>query len=447
MRRATRGIGRRAFLRGAGVCLALPWLESWGPREARAQGRGQRARRLVAFFAPNGLQPDRWWPSTTGADFELSPVLQPFTALRRQLLLVRGLENAAAADGEDGDHLRGTGTFLTCTRLPKGDVPLANGPSLEQVAVRALAPNTRFPSLQLGLEQKGGTGLCDADYACAYDRHISWNDANTPLPKMIDPRLVFERLFAGADQRMSAIELGRRRAQKQSVLDVVREQAQALAQKTSQRDRRKIDEYLTGLRELELLVQSEGVAGQCAVGLPEANAGRDLGKTMKAMNELMAAALTCDLTRFITFMIGDSTSTRGHAFLGAPESHHELSHHGGDPATLAKLDAIVTWELTQFAELATRLSHVEEEDGSVLDHTILLLSSDVVDGDRHDHHDLPVILVGGSAGALATGQHAHFGGREPLANLYLTILEALGVQAPQFGDDGTRVLAALRGPA
>lgn len=440
-------LGRRAFLKGAGVCVALPWLESVGGREARAQGRGQKARRLVAFFAPNGLQPDRWWPSTTGADFELPSVLGAFAEQRRQLLLVRGLENAAADDGEDGDHLRGTGTFLTCTRLPKGDVPLANGPSLEQVAVRALAPGTRFPSLQLGLEQKGGSGLCDANYACAYDRHISWNDANTPLPKMIDPRLVFERLFAGSDQRRNAVELGRRRAQKRSVLDAVREQAQALAHRTSQRDRRKIDEYLTGLRALELLVESEGVAGQCAVGPPAANNGRDVEKTMKAMNELMAAALTCDLTRFITFMIGDSTSTRGHGFLGVPEAHHELSHHGDDPKKLAKLDAIVTWEVAQMAELVTRLSHVEEEEGSVLDHTVLLLSTDVVDGDRHDHHDLPVIMAGGGGGALATGQHVRYGGKEPLANLYLTILEALGVPAPQFGDDGTRVLTELRGPA
>ena len=439
--------GRRAFLRGAGVCLALPWLESVGPREARAQGRGQKARRLVAFFAPNGLQPGRWWPTGTGPNFELSPVLQSFAEQRRQLLLVSGLENAAAADGEDGDHLRGTGTSLTCTRLPKVDSPLANGPSLEQVAVRALAPNTRFPSLQLGLEQKAGGGLCDADYACAYDRNISWNDANTPLPKMIDPRLVFERLFAGSDQRMSALELGRRRAEKRSVLDAVRGQAQALAGKTSQRDRRKVDEYLTGIRELELLVESEGVAGQCAVNPPEANRGQDLEKTMKAMNGLMAAALSCDLTRFITFMIGDSTSTRGHAFLGAPESHHELSHHGGDEEKLAKLDAIVTWEVAQLAELATRLSHVEEEDGTVLDHSILLLMSDVVDGDRHDHHDQPVLLAGGGGGALATGQHVRYGGKEPLANLHLTILEALGVQAPQFGDDGTRILSELRGPA
>lgn len=440
-------LSRRGLLRGLGVTVALPWLESLAPKRAWAQASSDTCRRLVALFAPNGLQPDRLRPSAVGPDFPLPRGLEAMASLRDQLTLVSGLAHTAAIENEDGDHIRGTGTFLTCTRLPQGEGPLDNGPSLDQVLVQATNPATRFPSLQLGLEARGSTGLCDADYACAYDQCISWTEGNTPLPKIIDPRLLFERLFASRDERESAVEAGRRRLERRSVLDAVLGDADALAAKVSARDRWKLDEYLTGVRELERLVESEGVAGQCAAVAPDSQASVDVTRRAAAMNALIVAALTCDRTRFVTHMLGESTSGRAYPFLGVKEAHHELSHHGGDEETLQKLDRIVAWELGQLADLAARLSRVEEEDGTLLDRTVLLLSSDVMDGNRHNHDDQWVILAGGRRGGLATGQHLHFGGAEPLANLYLTLLEAFGVQRANFGDDGDRILGPLRSPA
>jgi hypothetical protein len=256
---------------------------------------------------------------------------------------------------------------------------------------------------------------------------------------MIDPRVVFERLFSGIDAGESGRALLARRRRKQSVLDFVREDARELSARIGARDRERVDEYLTGLRELELRLDAGGKIGECAIGDPGALEHGRIEERARAMLDLMIAAFQCDLTRIITFMLASSASGRAYPFLGVKDGHHEMSHHDDKPERLDALRAIASWEVAQFAHLVDRLSRIDEGDGSALDNSILLFSSELSDGNRHDHVDLPVIVAGRGGGALGTGRHLRFEGGK-LADLHLALLAAMGVNAPSFGIDGAQPL-------
>ncbi len=430
-------LDRRALLRGAGATIALPFLDAMRPRRAHAQDAPPL--RFFTYYVPNGIHMADWTPTTEGAGFELPWILEPLAAHADQLLVLTGLANRAAIGGA-GDHARGTGSFLTCMPVSKtSNEGLTNGISADQVAARALPFETKLRSLQVGLEGGVSVGNCDSGYSCAYSRNISWSTPSTPMPKITRAAQLFDQLFAAG---ASGAQAERRRRQRRSVLDYVADEATRLASKLGAADNAKLDEYLTGVRELELKIDNEGGATVCQSDLPEA--GGDLPARARIMADLMVKAMACDLTRIITFMFGNAQTNRAFDFMGIQGAHHELSHHQHNPEKLEKLRRISRFEVEQLAYLLDAMAAVDDGDGTLLDNSAVLFSSEIEDGDTHAHVNLPVLLAGRCGGAFTPGRHLKYTDDEPVANLYLSILNAIGVPSSSFGLDGTRPLPNLR---
>lgn len=435
-------LSRRTFLRGAGAMLALPVLDAMAPSIARAQQQAP-IRRFLAFYVPNGMHMAAFTPQTDGVltASSLPSILQPLAPHLPHVTVVSGLENRAAFAGEDGagDHARGTGTFLTAARLLKSDTTIRNAQSLDQ----ALASHLRgqgyggLSSLETGCEGGGSTGNCDSGYSCAYSVNIAWSGPQSPLPKETNPRAVFDRLFAGADPAESTALSEKRRRRKQSVLDVVKGDAARLDQKLGSRDKQKLDEYLTGIREIERQVSSEAVS---ACVQPERPAGTppDPTEYVRAMLDVIAAGYACDRIRVATFMIGNGGSGRNYSFIGQNTAHHEASHHQGDAAKHAQLAAIDRWEIEQLAYLTGRMGAIDEGNGkTALDTSLIVCGSEIEDGNSHSHANLPVVVVGHGGGVAAGGRHLRARGT-PIANLFSTVLQSFG--APTAFADSTGVL-------
>jgi hypothetical protein len=431
-------LSRRAFLGGAGVMVSLPLLESMIPR---AQALGSATpQRFIAYFIPNGIHMPAWTPTSTGAGFDLRPIMQPLAPYKEQLLVMSGLANAPGQPDGFGDHAAGAGAFLTCTHVNKSETTITNGTSMDQVLAQHLGGQTVIPSLQLGAEGGGNSGNCDSGYSCAYVRNISWV-GNQPLSKITSPATAFNLLFAGFDPGASSQEVALRKANRLSVLDRTLEQAQALEAKLGKTDRIKLDQYLDSVRELELKVEAEDTAPSCDPGASPGEADDPTTRT-RLLSDLMAKAFECDRTRIISFMLGNAASLRTFGFLGYPNGHHLYSHHGNSASNFAAIQAINIWEMEQLGYLLGRLAAVTEVDGStLLDNTLVYCSSEIEDGNAHFHHNLPVVMAGRGGGVVQTGRHViHSGVR--LANLYLSILQAYGADVGSFGNsNGTVPLA------
>lgn len=432
-------LSRRHILGGGAAAIALPFLDAMRPRTARADQGSGVPKRMLFYFVPNGMHMPAWFPTQNGDQLELSPILAPGLAgLEEKLTVIRGLANRPAIVPVAGDHARGTGSFLTCRTVNKseGDA-IYNGISVDQVVAPHLCGGALFPSLQLGIDGGGSVGACDSGYSCAYIRNISWAGPVTPLAKIVSPQVLFDRIFAGYDPSLDAAARERRRQYRTSVLDYALNDATSLRGRLGVRDRLKLDEYLTGVRELEQRIEDSGAELACA---PPDRAPDDVTyREHVAINsELMALAFECDLTRVTSFMLGNGSSYRSFSFLGVGGAHHELSHHGGDPEKQALLQTINTWEVEILGDLLRRLDAVEEADGtSLLDNTLVYFSSEIADGDSHQHVDLPVLLAGGFGGAVRTGRYLDLGEERPLADLYLSMIQMAGGSDTEFGDDST----------
>lgn len=434
---------RRAVLRGAGVALALPLFESLLPRSmgggARRAEAAEPPQRLLFYFVPNGIHMPAWTPTEVGPAFKLPPILQPLQAHKDQLLVLSGLSNRPARPDGAGDHAGGTSAFLTCSKANKSDSDIRLGISVDQLAAQKLGSGTRFPSLQLGLEGGSSGGVCDSGYSCAYTTNISWAGPRTPLPKMSDPRIVFDVLFRGEDAGQTPDQIERRRRTRKSVLDHVLAEAKRLDGRLGSHDRRKLDEYLTAVRSVEGRLGDAGPS--CGAGTRPAD-GLRFDELARSMADLIVLALSCDLSRVVSYMWGNGLSNRSYAFIGVPGAHHELSHHQNNADTQAKLQAINTYEMQLLAYLLDGLSRAKEGGSSLLDRTLICLSSDVSDGNSHSHDDMPVLLAGRLGTAIKPGRHLRYAG-QPVANLYLSLLAAIGNPQPRFGDDGTAPLSGL----
>jgi len=428
---------RRLFLGGAAATVALPFL----PSLAHAQGAPPV--RLLFWFVPNGIHMPAWTPTEFGEQFALPPILAPLAPVRHQVQVLTGLTNwPAHAPGVAGDHARGTGSFLTCMPVLKTDgADIVNGVSVDQVAAQALGDQTTFPSLQLGIAGGASVGNCDSGYSCAYTRNVSWAGPSTPLPKITSPQLLFDRLFAGLDLNLTEAERTRRRLYRNSVLDHVVGDIGALSNKLAVADRGRLDEYLTGVRELEVRVAASADAPTCAPGeRPPSQWSRT--EQIQLMNELTVLALRCDRTRVGSFMMGNGGSSHSFEFLGITGGHHEISHHGNSEANFERLTTIGTWQLEQFGHLLAGLEAVPEGEGTLLDHSAVYFSSEVADGNAHQHWNLPVLLCGGGGGAFTPGRHTdHTDGL--MSDLFLAMLHAAGVPAESFGAESTGPLAGL----
>lgn len=419
-----RPVSRRTMLRGAGAALALPWLEAFGGAAPPV--------RLAYLFVPNGIHMPDWTPASEGAAFSLPFVLQPLAPHRERLLLLSGLaHDKARANGDGpGDHARSAAAFLTGAQPVKTDGSgIRAGVSADQAAARRVGNRTRLPSIEIGCEAGLVSGQCDSGYSCAYSSNISWSTPQTPMAKETDPRQLFDRLFGETREGL---------ARKKGLLDRVREDARSLSRKLGATDRRKLDEYLTGVHELERRIALAADPAAPAAKRPEGTP-RDYAEHLRVMADLLALAFATDTTRIATFMLANEGSNRSYPMLGIPEGHHELSHHGGDAGKQEKIRRINRFHVETLAHLLGRLAEAREGGDSLLDRCLVVYGSGISDGNRHNHDELPVLVAGGAAAGLRTGRHLRLPRETPMNNLHLALLDRLGVDLPAFGDSTARL--------
>ncbi len=442
-----RNFGRRAFLGGSAVAIGLPFLESLAPSRLRSAkaAPGDQPLRLISFYVPNGIHMAGWTPAATGPNFPVSPILQPLDAIEYQLLphvlVLSGLDNTPSIPEGAGDHAAGTGGFLTCRHIKKSESDIQAGVSVDQVYAQALAGATPVPSLQLGIEGGSSIGNCDSGYSCAYTRNISWADAVTPLPKITSPQVAFDLMFGGYDPEATAEQIARRRYYRLSVLDYVTQDAELLQMSLGKTDQIKLEQYLDGIRELELRIAKEADAPVCETG-NYSPAYADFPGHVKSMLDLIVLALACDTTRVVSFMLGNGGSGRVYDFLGINAGHHDVSHHADDPVKLEQLQTIDTWEVAQLAYLLDRLRATTEGESNLLENSLVYFSSEIEDGNSHSHYNMPVLLAGSAGGQIINGQHLSFDNGK-VSELFVTMLQALGVETNSFGDDGAGALPGI----
>lgn len=436
-------IPRRTFLKGLGTTMALPLLEAMRPpvnllaRPADAAPTSAPMR-LAFVYVPNGANMADWTPKATGTEFAWPQILEPLEPVRRQVQVLTGLaHDKAFANGDGaGDHARASATFLTgCQALKTAGANIRVGVSVDQAAAAQVGRQTRLPSLELSCDQARQAGSCDSGYSCAYQFNLSWKTASTPMPPEADPRLVFDRLFSNQQAGKAAESRARRARQQQSVLDLVLEDARQLQARLGASDRRKLDEYLTAVREIEQrLEQAERFAAAAPKVAKPAGVPQEYAAHIRLMFDLMALAFQTDTTRIATFMLAHDGSNRSYPFLGVPEGHHDLSHHEGKEEKKRKIATINRFHLEQFAAFLSRLQATPEGQGSLLDHCMIVYGSGLADGNRHNHDNLPVLLAGGGGGTLTPGRHVKLPAKVPMTNLYLALLERLGAPTERLGD-------------
>jgi hypothetical protein len=403
-------------------------------------------KRMGFLYVPNGAHMSDWTPKDVGTDFKLPFILEPLEPYREDILILTGLaqDNAHAKGDGGGDHARSLACFLTGTHPKKTDgADIKAGVSVDQVAAGRIGKATRLPSLELGCDRGAQSGNCDTGYSCAYSSNISWRSESTPMPKEVNPRLVFERLFANHKPGEVASSRARRERYRQSILDFVAEDAQQLKSRLGRNDQRKLDEYLTSVRELETRIaraeKGDGPAEPDPSGM-----ARPLGippefqEHIRLMADLMVLAFQGDVTRISTFMLANEGSNKSYAFIDVPEGHHDLSHHGGDAKKQEKIRTINRFHLTQFAYLLGKLKAIKEGDGTLLDNSMIVYGSGISDGDRHNHDDLPIVLAGRCGGSIQPGRHVKYP-TTPLNNLYLSMLDRLESPTDKLGDSTGRL--------
>ena len=435
-----KSLSRRTVLRGLGVSLALPLLDSMVPAmTALSRTAASPVRRFGTVYVPNGIQMINWKPKAVGTDFELSPILSPMAPLRDKMIVVSGLTNkvADALPGEGaGDHSRGPASFLTCVHVRKTEGPdLQAGVSLDQIVARTYGRETQLASLELSLESTELLGACDVGYSCAYQRTITWRDEKTPLPMENDPRAVFERMFGESDTTEAGARASRLQ-QRRSILDSLTGNLARFQQGLGAGDRQRMDQYLHAVRDIERRIQrAEEQRGRelPAVDRPD-GVPATFADHARLMFDLQLLAYQSDLTRVSTLMIAKEVSSRSYPEIGVPDPHHPISHHQNNPEKIAKVTKINTYHMSLFAEFVNKMKNTPDGDGSLLDHSLLLYGSGISDGDLHNHIDMPILLVGGAAGHLKGSRHLAFSTDTPLANLYITLLDKLGVRQERFGD-------------
>jgi hypothetical protein len=432
-------ISRRTVLRGIGTAVSLPFLEAMLPRPLSAGGAlpVRPPRRMACIYVPNGVIPSDWYPATEGANFALTPILQPLAPLRDDVLVLSGLTCDKARPNGDGagDHARASSAFLTgCQARKTAGANFQAGVSADQVAAARLGDHTRLPSLELGVERYRGSGNCDSGYSCVYEHTLAWRTPTSPLPTEVSPRLVFDRLFSTQPNDADRLKRNRMRA---SVLDAVLADARSLDARLGGADRQKLDQYLSCVRELELRIarveKLPPIQPPRGAARP-ADLPADLSEHFRLMCDLLVLAFQTDVTRIATFMFAREGSNLKYEMIGVAEGHHELTHHRGDPAMQTKVRNINTFHVRQFAYLLSKLKAIPEGEGTLLDNCMIAYGSAIGDGNRHTHHDLPILLAGKGGGSIKPGRHIRYPGETPLNNLWLSLLDRMGVRTSKLGD-------------
>jgi len=440
-----KALDRRMFLRGVGTALSLPLLDSMIPAMAATRvSPAKPAIRMGFCYVPNGIIPKDWLPKAVGKDFEFMPTMKALEPFRDKVLVVSNLAqiNGRALGDGAGDHARAGATWLTGVHPKKTEgADIHAGISADQLAAKELSKVTQFGSLEIGLEENYLAGGCDSGYSCAYTNTISWRGPTTPNPSEISPRAVFERLFGDGETTDPKARIARMN-QDRSILDFVRGDVARLTPGLGNRDKSKLDEYLDSIRDIERRIQ-KAEQQSATMKLPVMERPMGIPETFeehaKLMSDLMVIAFQTDMTRVITFMMAREGSNRSYREIGIPDGHHSVTHHQNDPAKIAKTQKIDELHLRSFAYLVKRLNETQDGDGTLLDHTMLLYGSSIRDGNVHDHHDLPLVLVGGNSVNIKGGRHVRYKPETPMNNLLLTLLDKAGVPGETLGDSTGKI--------
>ena len=427
-----------------GTAVALPFLDAMVPAFA-APAAGKPPVRMAFVYVPNGIDMRHWNPDYEGKLGELPRILKPMEPFRDDITLLGNLTHntgRALLDGA-GDHGRCCGSYLTGIQVKKSTIDIKAGVSMDQIVANTVGKQTRFPSLEIGLEDSRQSGDCDSGYSCAYTNNLAWKSETQPLPPILDPRSLFERLFGNG--RVLSPEARAREAKfRRSILDFVTSDTQKLEGSLGPTDRRKLDEYLSSIRAVELqLEKAERDNSQIdphmdkPYGVPA-----DFAEHFKLMTDMMTIALQADLTRVMTFLVTHEGTSRAYREIGISDGHHPLTHHQGRQELLDKVTEINCYHARQFAGWVEKLKATKEGSGSLLDNCMIVYGAGLSDGNRHLHEDLPTLIAGRGAGAIKTGRRIVFRRETPMCNLFLTIMDTMGVHMEHFGDS-TGNLAGL----
>jgi hypothetical protein len=439
-----KSLSRRTVLKGLGAAISLPFLDAMTPAFARSVlAQGKAPLRLAWFYVPNGIDMRNWTPAAEGALGALPPLLAPFEGVKKDLLVLSNLTThwGRPLQAGPGDHGRALGSYMTGVEVYKtAGADLKLGISADQIAANAIGHETRLPSLEVGLEEARQAGNCDSGYSCAYAYNLAWKTETQPLPPISDPRILFERLF-GTDVVEPPAARARRLAMRRSILDDVVTETTRLQATLGGSDRRKVDEYLTSVREIEQQVaraEQEGTVIDPGIdkpfGIPP-----EFPDYFRLMTDMMVLAFKADVTRISTMIVGREGSVRPYPEIGVPDGHHPLTHHQGNMEMLAKVRQINELHARLFAEFIEKMKNTPEGDSNLLDQSLIVYGSGLSDGNVHTHDQLPTLLVGRGGGAVAPGRHIVYQRETPVTNLFATMLEYAGVRPDHVGDSTGRL--------
>ena len=434
-------LSRRTFLRGLGVGIALPWLETMGPLTSWATAATKAAtgqitpNRMAFLYSPNGKIMEDWTPKQVGTNFDLTNTLKPLENVKDKILVLSGLTaDKARANGDGGgDHARAMAAFLTGAQPRKtSGTDIHAGISVDQAASSHIGDQTRIPSLELGIEPGYRAGNCDSGYSCVYSGTMAWKSATQPLPKEVNPKLAFERMFSTEPNAQRQ----QRDEERKSILDFVRQDSKDLIRQVSGNDARKLDEYFAAIRDIEMRIESaekfpkiENLDYVAPEKIPA-----KFQEHVQLMLDLIVLAFQTDVTRIVTFTLANEGSNKTYPTINVSEGHHNLSHHGGDESKMDKIRRINIFHTQQLAYILEKLDVIPEGDGTLLDHSMIVYGSGNSDGNRHSHHDLPILLAGSGCGTIKSGRHIQYPKETPLNNLWLSMLNRMDVNLNQIGD-------------
>jgi hypothetical protein len=427
-----KSLSRRALLRGVGAAISLPLLDAMIPAAtAHAKPPAKQVKRLSYVFMPMGCDHSRWTPKGDTLD-ELPMILESLAPVRSQVNIISNLE---LANAYPGSHATSNAAFLSCARAKHTEsTDYRLGTTADQIAAQHIGQATKLPSLELSMDLMKVAGQCDNGYACVYQNNLSWSSPTTPLPSEAHPRLVFESMFGEGGSVQERQMVLRKQA---SLLDSMAAEIGRLKRDVGESDRRKIDQYLESVREVERRIKKADAEANKAelkdlerpLGVPASYADH-----ARLMFDLQVLAMQGDITRVMTFQLARETSNRSYPELGVPDSHHPLSHHGNDPEKITKMAKINQFHVSLFAYFLKKLQETPEGDGTLLDNTLCLYGSGMGNPNKHDHTNLPTIVAGGSAVGMKGGRHIRYQEVTPLANIHLALLDKVGVDLERFAD-------------
>jgi hypothetical protein len=430
-----KSIPRRTFLRGVGATVALPFLDSMVPALKAAP---KAPVRLAFMYVPNGIDMKNWNVAQEGAlPDELPRILKPLEAFRGDMIQVGNLTNnsgRALLDGA-GDHGRCAGSYLTGVQVRKTTVDIKASISCDQIIANKIGHHTRFASLELGMDDSRQAGDCDSGYSCAYTNNLAWRSETQPLPPILDPRALFERLFGdGAEFTPEVRE--QRRINRRSILDFIRDDTKALHGNLGPTDQRKLDEYLSSIRQIEeQLKRAEQENAQVDPGMEKPyGIPSDFAEHFRLMTDMITVAFQADLTRVVTFLVTREGTSRAYREIGIPDGHHPLTHHRNVREMMDKVAKINQYQMEQFAQWVTKLKAAQEGNGSILDNSMIVYGAGLSDGNAHTHHDLPTLIAGRGGNFIKTGRRVVYRKETPMCNLFLTMMDRMGTRMDHFGD-------------